>query len=715
MNMEDRLREAFEQEAEQLHAPHGSPETAIRRGRRRRASNLIGGAALVLTLVGGTAAGVQLLGNTDEPEQGNLTSAVETDQTVDDSTVQTSTAGVIDFVWEKVTLPKPASPTDVWNIQVAATEDGFVAVATGYISSEAEGGESLLVWRSTDGAAWSLESTAAPFDGPVDTLLTTGEGFVAVVRSFDGSVESTSIYRSSDGVAWTGADIDLGSIGSNQYMWFAGAAAGNGATVIAGVLQTEPDQPPVVFEEAGIALQQNNRDGSFTVTDLVTGDIITVVSNEAVYGGGPAVYGPDGELIVTLSEEVFERGFDTELEGKVTIEQDGIRVEIDYTDLTYVATDIATGTILAEGSEDELYRTPRIVIVDPATNETILDIDPDGFYRAQDAAWDDYGSDYRPETELMVLATTDGIEWNRIGLTAEATEELSISGIGFGPDGFQLSVSSYGPDRTGQSFWRSSNGQDWELFSSTDEPADGSIISAGGAYYRLSYGNRAAIARSTDGVTWVPVYEPANRGTYYHVLAAGGLGVVAIGQDQDEYVGPPVVVAKDGRTLVVDSDTGRITVTEDATGEILTTIELDVYAVEAPAQIIEDTENGTITITDVDGTVLMQFTEEEANAASEASNRDREYPIPETAVAFSRDGEKWFTATTVGLEVAYAQSVAVGENSIVIIGEPGYYDTPDSIDRPLESDGETTVTTVVSGTNINGYPLETYVWVGRPR
>ena len=59
MNMEDRLKEAFEQEAELLHAPHGSPETAIRRGRRRRASNLIGGAALVLALVGGTAAGVE--------------------------------------------------------------------------------------------------------------------------------------------------------------------------------------------------------------------------------------------------------------------------------------------------------------------------------------------------------------------------------------------------------------------------------------------------------------------------------------------------------------------------------------------------------------------------------------------------------------------------------------------------------------------------------
>ncbi len=718
MNMEDRLREAFEQEAEQLHAPHGSPDTAIRRGRRRRASNLIGGAALVLTLVGGTAAGLQLLGNTDEPEQGNLASAIETDQTVDESTVQTSTAGVIDFKWEKVTLPKPDGP-DVWNIQVAATDDGFVAVGTGYTPSA---GESILVWRSTDGTDWTLASTSPAFDGPIDTLLTTADGFVAVVRSFDGSNDSTTVYSSSDGATWTRADVDLSSLDYNQYLSFTGAASGNGATVIAGALQTEPDEPPVVFEEAGIALQQNNRDGSFTVTDLVTGEVITVIETDAVYGGGPSVRGPDGEVIAKLSEEDVEAGYETGSLGTLEIEQDGVRVTIDYATGMYIATDIASGTLIIEGSMDELYGIPQIVIVHPDTGETILDIDMDAFYRAQDDAWNDYDYNYRPETDLIILATSDGATWNRIDLAVEPAEELGVGGVGFGPDGFLLSTYSYGPDRAGQSVWQSSDGQDWELLSSSDEPGEGSIVSTGDAYYRFSYRNGPAIDRSTDGVSWTPVHTPASRGTYFNSLSAGGLGVVAIGQDQDDYYGPPVVIAKDGRTLVVDGETGRITVTEDATGKILTTIELDVYAVEAPAQIIEDTENGTIAITDIDGVVVMEFTEDEANAASEESYPDEEYSIPETAIAFSRDGQEWFTATTVGLEVAYAQSVAVGADSIVIVGEPGYYDTPDSIDYPpdsidlpIEPGGETTATTVVYGTDLNGSPVETYVWVGRPR
>ena len=204
MNMEDRLREAFEQEAEQLHAPHGSPETAVRRGRRRRASNLIGGAALVLTLVGGTAAGVQLLGNTDEPEEGNLASAIETDQTVDEtiSTERAPTAGVVDFGWERVALPQPSMPADVWNIQVVATNDEFVAFAdrvvvcddesvpfhlgsqtavgtsvmdadgnllttAGYLHTvDPDGDVMYIYWRGTgDGSEWSFVSGTGKYEG----------------------------------------------------------------------------------------------------------------------------------------------------------------------------------------------------------------------------------------------------------------------------------------------------------------------------------------------------------------------------------------------------------------------------------------------------------------------------------------------------------------------------------------------------------------------
>jgi hypothetical protein len=710
MNIEDRLKEAFEQEAEHLHAPHGSPDTAIRRGRRRRASNLIGGAALVLVLIGGTAAGVQLLVTPGEPTDENPAVTIDNSQAADES----ATAGsqVADFAWERVTLPKPEGAR-VWNIQVAANAEGFVAIGSG--STEGVSEEQLLVWDSPDGAEWSLTATTSPFDGPIDTLFNTGDGFVAVVRSFDTTTASTQIYSSPDGINWSAAAADLGPIGVNRALWFAGAASGNGATVLAGMLQTEPPQPPLIFEEAGVVLQQDNSDGTFAVSDLATGEVITVISSEAVYGGGPTVYGPDGEVILTLSEEVLAGAFGAGFEGVLSVEQDGIQIVIDYNEGTYVATDIGSETVVASGSEDELYRPGRIVVVNPATEETILDIDSEEFYQAQDDAWND-GREYLPQAELVVLATTDGQDWERIDLGSGVAEELNVSGIGFGPEGFLVSVSRFGPDRAGQEVWRSTDAEQWELLSSTDERSDGPIVSGNDAYYRLSFGNRAAVARSVDGSEWTKVYEPGNRGTYFNTIAAGGLGVVAIGQYQEENYGPPVVIAKDGRTLVVDADTGRITVTEDATGEVLTTIELDIYELEAPAQIIEDYEKGTIAITDIDGTVVMEFTEEEATAASEEAEQDYEYSVPEPAIAYSPDGAKWFTATTVGLEIAWAQGVAVGDNAVLIIGESadayGELTSGSDGEYTVELERNGTLATLVPG---EPYSPEAYVWVGRPR
>jgi hypothetical protein len=732
MNMEDRLREAFGQEAEQLHAPHGSPETAIRRGRRRRASNLIGGAALVLTLVGGTAAGVQLLGNTDEPAEENLTSSVETDRTVDESiSSDLQAAGIADFVWERVTLPTP-DDTTVWNIQVAAREGSFVAVGTGFIEGgSAAGTEQLMVWDSPNGIEWSLNMIQSPFDGSLDQMLVTDDGFVAVVRSFDGRDGTVDLYTSSDGAAWTAGEVDLGAVNDNQHIWFAGAASGNGTTVVGGILQTEPPTPPITLEGAGVILRENPYEGGFTVSDLETGDVITTVPWDTFYAVEDVltVYGDDGAVVLSIPWESFYAAQDEgQLDAEVlTVEKDGVQLDLDNTDGTYVATDVASGAVLASGGQEELFQPGRIQIAHPDTGELLVDIEMDEFYRAEERSYEGDG-DFAPASEVLLLATSDGSTWERIEIGSEDAQEIDVNGVSYGPNGFVFSANRYGTS-FGKDIWISADGRTWDVVVVGEVEGDtrnGPMVNLGAMYYSLDYSPRgqAGIASSPDGVNWSTAYRADNRDLYFNSLTAGELGIVAIGQENETDYGPPLVISKEGRTMVLDQELGRVTVTEDSTGEILTVIEIDIYFEDPPPQFQIDDETESLTLLDEDGTVLMFITQEEGEAAATAQERDLEVyegSIPQPKVAFSPDGTEWFVATTEGLDVAWPQGVAVGEDAVVIVGT-----SIESVYSNIDygSDGSEATLTLGGGSSVveesigpadGYYEPETYVWVGTPR
>ena len=168
--------------------------------------------------------------------------------------------------------------------------------------------------------------------------------------------------------------------------------------------------------------------------------------------------------------------------------------------------------------------------------------------------------------------------------------------------------------------------------------------------------------------------------------------------------------------MMLDYDSGVLTVIEDTTGEVLTTIRFDPFDEDPPAQVLQ--EDNTITITDTEGNPVFVFTEEEADAAYQEVERE-ELSVPQAAVAFSPDGDEWFSATTSGLDLAWAQAAAVGTDAVVIFGEStdvyfeesGHSVTAGEATVTLTGDGETVVTTVVPAEP--GFAAETYVWVGR--
>ena len=319
-----------------------------------------------------------------------------------------------------------------------------------------------------------------------------------------------------------------------------------------------------------------------------------------------------------------------------------------------------------------------------------------------------------------MLATTDGRTWDRVEPGNDVGEEGQVSSLGYGPEGFVLVYDSFGAETYSQSLWRSTNGRSWEQVGSVDEPNQGPIVGGDDAYFSFRYGRRAGIARSTDGVNWTTVYETDDAGSYFNTLAAGEMGVVAIGQHNEGSVPPQLTVSKDGRTMDFDYELGLVTVTEDASGDVLTTIDFDVFELDPPDQFQIDEDTGTVTITDTDGTVLMVITE--AEASSQETEYVEDYSIPTPALAFSPDGTEWFTVTTSGLDVAWAQGAAVGKDAIVIVGESaGDYAAYGSSGETtvVLSDGSTagfaTATTLAVPGDFAPEAQQTYVWVGRRR
>lgn len=724
MNMEDRLRQAFEQEAEHLHAPSGSPETAIRRGRRRRASNLIGGAALVVALIGGTGVGIQVLGDSEDPapaDEDRIAAseiADGTEQTTGDET-DGPIAADIEFDWQRVVLETPEG-ADVWNVQVAALEDRFVAVANGNTGSD---DLAVLTWTSSNGRDWSAPGAATGIIGTVDQVYGTGEGFVAVARLYDGISETTTVYSSPDGVTWTEGIADLGVLDEYTFSYFTGAASGNGTTVLVGALQTEPEQPPILFEEWGVVLEQERFDGGFDVIDLETGALITTIGGEVIYGGEPAVYDTDGNLLFTIPWEALQDNVGAEETGGVAIlVQEGYRLEMDFGSYDYRVTDEASGELIIAGDQDELYMPQRVTITDPATGAVVLDISIDEFFEAEGRSFENRSGEYLPRSDVLVLVSDDGAKWDRVEVPESqgAAEGIDVGGVSFGPTGFVLSINKYGTDYFDGEMLVSPDGRDWELLDGGRTPRDGPIVARDGRFYSVSYSgsSRSGVSTSTNGSDWTMVFDAPDRETFYSSIAAGEFGVVLLGQRQEVNFGPPLSISKEGRTLVLDYGAGTVTVIDDATGDELTMVEFDIWDEEAPDQFVIDDATGTVTIFDEQGNELMTVTEEEGEAASRRLEEEYgefyEESIPQPVVVFSPDGDEWFTASTEGLDVAWAQSMAVGTDSVVIVGESldAYYEEI-AMSRQFDDSGEiTTATTVMT---VDGYPgseRSVNVWVG---
>jgi hypothetical protein len=346
-----------------------------------------------------------------------------------------------------------------------------------------------------------------------------------------------------------------------------------------------------------------------------------------------------------------------ELDGKrLTLEQGRFRVE-----------DITTGALLAEGTENDLFRGPGPRFVDSATGQVILAITWDEYDAAQQAAYDGYEW---PQPTPVMYFSTDGSSWEQV---FSGNEGNWLNTVAAGPGGFLVTGST---DDGRTIMWRSGDGRSWEEAAAT---FDGTAPQWLGGVYPTANGYLAqaddGVWSSTDGMTWTKVFTAGLYGDkMFSVgsLAAGSLGTVLTGS-MYPYVEPqPMVVTKDGKTLTVDPLKGSVVVT-DASGVIFDRT-FDASSQQPPAWV-EETGDGFKLLAD-DGTVVFEATTSDLETTVTASSDVGTQP--ENLLVFSADGITWNEVGGLDLTNDWVQALGVTPNGVLVLVQDNV-DTGDGV------------------------------------
>lgn len=240
----------------------------------------------------------------------------------------------------------------------------------------------------------------------------------------------------------------------------------------------------------------------------------------------------------------------------------------------------------------------------------------------------------------------------------------------------------------GEQFWVSSDGRSWDssLTVLSDFNAYPGVVPWKDGVLSVSNGDAGIrLLTSLDGRDWetLPATDPAldhseEYNVYANQVAAGPAGVVIVANystpqpEPDEF--PPVIVEKDGITVTVDMMSGRTTVSDANTGEVLFEPDL-----ENEDQIRIDDDTGVITFLDPDtGDELISFTFEEFEEAQRKAFAEAGIDLEgleggesRETLLFSPDGESWVVIELESIAGAehFPMDMVVGDDEILVIFE----------------------------------------------
>ncbi|MEA2003321.1 MAG: hypothetical protein U9N84_15730, partial [Actinomycetota bacterium] len=471
--------------------------------------------------------------------------------------------------------------------------------------------------------------------------------------------------------------------------------------------ETSPEEQPLllVFEQYEVVLDHMH--DSFTLTNTGSGEVVLTGSSSELFnwgGDGQRVFDPaTGELLTTVPHEIWERAWNDFYGGGsggsplpipieyeapdqsvgITIEYDGLVINIDERADTFVVTDAESGDEVASGSMNELYQGPAPSFVDPETGEVLLAVTWDEWYAAEDRAYTDWGyEDYDYSSRTALVTSADGEIWavEMVGnRTGGSTSYLAATG-----DGFVAMVKSYGEVGADHGtvwtmvdgVWLATPSERSDLWLQSITSTDDGLVGVGDG------SGGPALWSSPDGVTWTSEFAivPQDDGSYAWLTTvtaddAGTLAALAVRERWSEH--SPLIFEQEKYTATFEDGETMLRVTETGTGTAVLSLGWQELEDGSAAGLFTwDNEATSISLSNGD---VMVITDDEAYAAMESQYAG----AGQIGLSvFLNHGSGWVEAV-VDVEGGFsgASQLFLDEGRIIIGGsywdmEPYYHEGP---------------------------------------
>ncbi len=589
---------------------------------------------------------------------------------------------VVEIGWTTVELDLPETASGAWLSRIVVDDDAITAFATSWDSSS---GQTVHTFRSIDGIDWTHSEAQLPTSQAMNDILLIDDRFVGFGNSWGAGGTEPLLWFADDTGGWDA--VDLTATGLDLTDTYVLSVAGNSAGMVIGARREHYESTAsIAFETGGYRYEQNDHDGSYVLSEVATGRIVSSGYVAELFPSseeGQTIFAGDSRDVLTVVPwDVWSEMYpnfsplpipaDIDLQGFALepIEWDGYRILVDEANGWFEVTDLSTDTVVTSGALDDLYRGPAPRFVDVTTGEVVLQFswqEWDG--HISDAYFAQQDLHVPHQSEQILLFSPDGQQWSEEVLTTEENTHLeSVVSVGGQFIATLVQHQDYGSTR---SAYVSPDGVSWTEHDIAPIDSMGAIAADEAGAIALSFREGStAVASTEDGLTWTTdlsvVPQDAERTLWLRQVAIGGGGEAALATLEPPMTSGALTITVGSRTAHFGVDGSALQITDDASGDILLQLGWDEWsqAIEAGTPIYATYAEEATTFWTADGTELMTITDDEAYRGFDEQGRQYEASIDH--VLFVKADGQWYEAALPDVDGASPDQLAIGSDTVIV-------------------------------------------------